>query len=364
MACAARLAGEEPVRIGLPLDGWDLAVVDATGSRSAPGEIGELIIGGVGLARYLDPAKDAEKYAPLPRPSAGSAPTARGDLVRRPGRLVFLGRADDQVKLGGRRIELGEIDAALQALPGVAGAAAAVGRPRPATRSSSATSPPTPAFDTTAARARLAEQLPAALVPLLAVVDDLPTGPRARSTATPCPGRCPVPRNSEPAAAGAGRGRGLDRDAMDPRPRHPGPGRTPTSSPPAAARCPPPSWSPPCACATARPGGRHLRAPAHRPLLEALGTSTATSRDPASWCAPPAAPRCSRPCSASPRSSVGMRWLVYLARRQQRADALGVFTDAPRLSWWVVARRSGSSSFPRPGGWRISVVAARLLLPG
>ncbi len=50
-----------------------------------------------------------------------------GDLVRyeREG-LLFVGRADEQVKLGGRRIELGEIDAALQALPGVAGAAAAV----------------------------------------------------------------------------------------------------------------------------------------------------------------------------------------------------------------------------------------------
>ena len=75
VACAAPLGGTGPVRIGLPLDGWDLAVVDADGVPVAEGEVGELIIGGVGLARYLDPAKDAEKYAPMP--SLGwDAPTA------------------------------------------------------------------------------------------------------------------------------------------------------------------------------------------------------------------------------------------------------------------------------------------------
>ncbi|MGW8650725.1 AMP-binding protein, partial [Nocardia salmonicida] len=66
VACAALLTGEMPVRIGLPLDGWDLTVIDPQGNPVAEGETGELVIGGVGLARYLDPAKDAEKYAPLP----------------------------------------------------------------------------------------------------------------------------------------------------------------------------------------------------------------------------------------------------------------------------------------------------------
>ena len=66
VACAAPLSAEGPVRIGLPLDGWALAVVDAEGMPVPEGSTGELIIGGVGLARYLDPAKDAEKYAPLP----------------------------------------------------------------------------------------------------------------------------------------------------------------------------------------------------------------------------------------------------------------------------------------------------------
>lgn len=66
VACGAILDGTDPVRIGLPLEGWDLAVVDEHGQPVAEGESGELIIGGVGLARYLDPAKDAEKYAPMP----------------------------------------------------------------------------------------------------------------------------------------------------------------------------------------------------------------------------------------------------------------------------------------------------------
>ncbi len=170
VACATTL-GEGPVRIGFPLDGWDLAVVGADGE---PADEGELVIGGVGLARYLDPVKDAEKYAPLPALGWERAYRS-GDLVRfeREG-LVFLGRADEQVKLGGRRIELGEVDAALQALPGVVGAAAAV----QTTASGSQVLVgyvvhPEP-FDRAAALTRLREVLPAPLVPLLAQVDDLP----------------------------------------------------------------------------------------------------------------------------------------------------------------------------------------------
>jgi len=56
VATAAQLTGTGPVRIGLPLDGWELAVVDAAGEVVPQGESGELVIGGVGLARYLDPA--------------------------------------------------------------------------------------------------------------------------------------------------------------------------------------------------------------------------------------------------------------------------------------------------------------------
>ncbi len=177
VACAAPLREGEPVRIGLPLDGWALVVVDADEQPVKPGREGQLVIGGAGLARYLDPEKDAQKYAPLL--SLGWDRAYRsGDLVRlEPEGLAFVGRVDDQVKVGGRRIELGEVDAALLALDGVVAAAAAV-------RSSPAGAPllvgyvvPADAagFDRTSALRQLRRALPAALVPTLAVVDDIPT---------------------------------------------------------------------------------------------------------------------------------------------------------------------------------------------
>jgi non-ribosomal peptide synthetase-like protein len=177
VATAARLDGVSPVRIGLPLDGWRLAVVDEAGRVLPMGEAGELMIGGVGLARYLDPDKDAEKYAPLPDLGWERAYRS-GDLVRAEAEgLVFLGRADEQVKLGGRRIELGEVDAALQALPGVAAAAAAVRTARGGNQilvGYLALPGDETGFDRAEAVHRLRAALPAALVPLLAVVPTLP----------------------------------------------------------------------------------------------------------------------------------------------------------------------------------------------
>ncbi|MFZ0712789.1 Pls/PosA family non-ribosomal peptide synthetase, partial [Mycobacterium sp.] len=151
-------------------------VVDGLGQPVPMGASGELVIGGVGLARYLDPEKDAEKYAPLSALGWERAYRS-GDLVRaEPEGLLFMGRADEQVKLGGRRIELGEVDAALVHLPGVSGGAAAVRRTAAGTPMlvgyvASADQE----FDIAAARAQLAAQLPAALVPRLVRVDELPT---------------------------------------------------------------------------------------------------------------------------------------------------------------------------------------------
>ncbi|MFF3847586.1 Pls/PosA family non-ribosomal peptide synthetase [Streptomyces sp. NPDC002328] len=175
VACAALMSGQEPIRIGLPLTGWELAVVDEAGEPVPMGGSGQLVIGGVGLARYLDAEKDAEKYAPLT--SLGWERAYRsGDLVRAdPEGLVFLGRADEQIKLGGRRIELGEVDAALQALPGVAGAAAAVRTARGGNQLLVGYVVTQDGWDQATAVEKLRAELPATLVPLLAPVAELPT---------------------------------------------------------------------------------------------------------------------------------------------------------------------------------------------
>lgn len=200
VACGAPYAGSGPVRIGLPLDGWDLAVVDAEGHEVAEGETGELIIGGVGLARYLDPAKDAEKYAPMPTLGWDRAYRSGDLVVRDPAGLLFGGRADDQVKLGGRRIELGEVDSALLALPGVNGAAAAVRRTEAGNSLLVGYVAVDDSFDQPAALERLRASMPAALVPRLAVVDTLPTRTSGKVDRDALP--WPPPRRTTPGAAG------------------------------------------------------------------------------------------------------------------------------------------------------------------
>ncbi|MGV9799069.1 Pls/PosA family non-ribosomal peptide synthetase [Mycobacterium sp. NPDC003449] len=200
VACGAKLDGLGPVSIGLPLAGWDLAVVDKDSLPVAIGEVGELVIGGVGLARYLDPEKDAEKYAAMPTLGWRRAYRS-GDLVRLENDgLYFQGRADDQVKVGGRRIELGEVDSALVNLPGVSGGAAAVRKTTSGTPLLVGYVASTdPSFDLAAARAQLAESLPAALVPRLVLLDELPT----RTSGKVDRNALPWPPPGEPESDGA-----------------------------------------------------------------------------------------------------------------------------------------------------------------
>ena len=176
IACGAALDGSGPVSIGLPLRGWELAVVDPQGNPVQWGETGELIIGGVGLGRYLDAAKDAEKYGPMPSLGWDRAYRSGDLVVAEHDGLLFAGRVDDQIKLGGRRVELGEIDDTLSRLPGVAAGAAAVQSTPSGNKVLAGYLLPDPGttLDLGVLRRRLAEQLPAQLVPALAVMDELP----------------------------------------------------------------------------------------------------------------------------------------------------------------------------------------------
>ncbi|HEX6039302.1 non-ribosomal peptide synthetase, partial [Longimicrobium sp.] len=114
--------------IGTPLDNQRAFVLDARLRPVPPGVPGELYVSGVGVGRgYLGkPGLTAEKFLPCPYdPAPGARMYATGDRVRwlPGGRLEYLGRADDQVKLRGFRIEVGEIASALLAHPEVAQAA-------------------------------------------------------------------------------------------------------------------------------------------------------------------------------------------------------------------------------------------------
>ena len=118
-----------PTPIGKPAAGTSAYVLDRYLAPVPRGAAGEIYIGGEYVTRgYLGrPAQTAKGYLPDPF-HPGTRMYQTGDVARRDrrGDLYFLGRRDTQVKLNGVRIELGEVEAALGAQPGIHGAAAAV----------------------------------------------------------------------------------------------------------------------------------------------------------------------------------------------------------------------------------------------
>ncbi len=112
--------------IGEPIPDLSLQVLDGGLHPVPEGGIGEIHVGGAGLARgYLGrPALTAERFVPDPHGVPGSRLYRSGDLARRlAGDVEYLGRGDQQVKLRGHRIELGEIEVQLLAIDGVHAAA-------------------------------------------------------------------------------------------------------------------------------------------------------------------------------------------------------------------------------------------------
>ncbi|MFI9111821.1 amino acid adenylation domain-containing protein [Streptomyces venezuelae] len=189
--------GTEPaVPIGRPVWNTRLHVLDPFLRPVPDGVPGELYLAGVQLARaYHDrPGLTAERFVADPAGAPGERMYRTGDLVRRraDGAVEYLGRTDRQVKIRGNRVELGEIETALAALPGVARAAVTV-------RDGALVGYAVPAPGATPTgedlHAALGGALPAAMVPSAVVVlPELPLTPSGKLDQNALPAPRPAPR--------------------------------------------------------------------------------------------------------------------------------------------------------------------------
>jgi amino acid adenylation domain-containing protein len=129
-ADSLRTAETNYLPLGKPFAGVHTAIVDQNGKFAAPGVAGQLALSGPHVARgYLDPRKTSDKFRSIDHPRLGSRTWyLTGDLVRqdRDGTFHFLGRVDNEVKIGGHRIMLEEVERYLQEATGCNEVAAAV----------------------------------------------------------------------------------------------------------------------------------------------------------------------------------------------------------------------------------------------
>jgi amino acid adenylation domain-containing protein len=201
--CVHEIAADDPsvgpVPIGRPVAGTRVHVVDRWGGAMAAGVLGELWLGGIGVARgYLGrPELTAERFVPDPWADvAGERLYRTGDLVRyrADGALEYLGRTDHQVKVRGFRIELGEIEERLARVPGVNRAVVVVREDLPGDRRlvAYAVAQPGSALLWSEVRPELAHGLPEYMLPsVMVVLEALPLTPNGKvdRRALPAPER-------------------------------------------------------------------------------------------------------------------------------------------------------------------------------
>lgn len=166
-----RIDDPDQITIGRPIDNTDIHVLDESGAVLPRGITGELGIGGAGLARgYLGrPDLTAERFIQNPAGPPGARIYRTGDLVELldNGELRYLGRSDQQIKIRGFRVELGEIEHALTDLDCVSRAVVVKWEPAGATPVLVAYVVPSPgaAFDPHELSGQLRERLPHYMVP-------------------------------------------------------------------------------------------------------------------------------------------------------------------------------------------------------
>ena len=162
------------VSIGTPIDGVRTWVRDARGGAVPSGAVGELWIGGagVGLGYLGNDGLTGERFVPAPDGRGRAYRT--GDLVRRgsSGELELVGRSDEQLKLGGVRVEPAEIEGALLTLEGVREVAVVAQDHAELTRLVAFVVADEQDFDEDHVLARLVDRLPRALVPARVVRRD------------------------------------------------------------------------------------------------------------------------------------------------------------------------------------------------
>ncbi|MER5425520.1 non-ribosomal peptide synthetase [Streptosporangium roseum] len=174
------------VAIGGPMDDVRLHILDDRLGPVPAGAVGELYISGRGVARgyFGRPDLTAERFVADPFGGAGERMYRTGDLMRRndDGLLEFMGRANDQVKILGFRVELAEVEAVLARYPGLAHIAV-VARETEAgeKRLVGYVVPETGDLDTPALRAHAMDSLPEYMVPTVFVtMDALPLTPNGK----------------------------------------------------------------------------------------------------------------------------------------------------------------------------------------
>ena len=182
-ACGAVESAEKPISLGRPLPNNRLYIVDESLDVVPPGVVGELVVGGDNLALGYHQRPDIEAERFIEHDTLGRI-YRTGDRVRTDseGRILYVGRVDDQIKVRGHRLEPVELESSINALPEVKESAVMLHTVRPGDdRLVAFVVPASPPVEPSVLRKSLMRSVPPYLVPQYFVATDaLPKTPNAK----------------------------------------------------------------------------------------------------------------------------------------------------------------------------------------